>query len=241
MKRSVTLATDFTDSTNHSRWNPWNPWLIVFAVSLFAVCAFADNPRSNCATCHAKLSERLAKPVARSRLSAHQLSDIGCADCHGGDPSAPRGGKLHASFPGHPAPKEVADFCGRCHKPAWAEYSKSGHALMRGVKPAVSCVDCHGSHDVGNPPELFRLGEYCGSCHGLEYLPLLPAGFLKLMGASDQLTDILRRRLPVAEAKPVQRRVGTLVHRGSLAIPAAEVQDLLQEIERVSARVRLQK
>ena len=116
---------------------------------------------------------------------------------------------------------------------------------MRGVRPAVSCVDCHGSHDVGNPPALFRLGEYCGSCHGLEYLPLLPAGMVKLMSASDQLTDILRQRfkkpkdaLPLDEAKPLQRKVGTLVHRGSLALPAAAVQDLLQEMEQLSARLR---
>lgn len=68
---------------------------------------------------------------------------------------------------------------------------------------------------------------------------------LNLVGASDQLTDTLRQRLKnpkdallIDEAKSLRRKVGILVHRGSLAVPGAQVQDLLQEIQWLSRRLR---
>src|SRR4029079_13192699 len=27
------------------------------------------------------------------------------------------------------------------------------------------CIDCHGNHDVGNPPADFKLGDVCADCH----------------------------------------------------------------------------
>jgi hypothetical protein len=182
--------------------------------------------------------------VARFEGSVHALAQAGCHDCHGGDPAAPRGGSAHAAFPGHPAASEIAALCGRCHDRAEKLYAASGHARLRATKPAVGCVDCHGSHDVGNPPALFRLAEFCGSCHGLEYLPALPRSVAGALEADDRLTETLRARFAGkladdggAERLELRRKLGDLVHRGSLDLPARDVEEWTARMEALRARL----
>jgi hypothetical protein len=214
------------------------PFCFGVFVSLWLSCGICLADR--CVTCHQGLSERLAKPVKRSQKSAHALAKVGCAECHGGDPQAVRGGPAHSKFPGHPAPLEIAVFCGRCHETEQQLYQKSGHGKIHGTKPANTCVDCHGSHDVGNPPELFRLSEYCGSCHGVEYLPALPAEVRKLIEATDRLTDALNdntlRGADLTEAKGLQKEAGRLVHEASLELPASTIQGWIRRMNRVTRR-----
>ena len=194
--------------------------------------------------CHRGLAQGLARPVARFEGSVHALAQAGCHDCHGGDPAAPRGGPAHAAFPGHPAASEIAAFCGRCHNRAEKLYAASGHARVRGSKPAVGCVDCHGSHDTGNPPALFRLAEYCGSCHGVEYLPALPRALAGALEADDRLTETLRARFSGklrddggVERVELRRKLGELVHRGSLDLPARDVEEWTARMEALRARL----
>jgi hypothetical protein len=210
---------------------------------LAGLFALAPAP-SRCVECHRGLAQRLARPVARFERSVHALAQAGCHDCHGGDPAARRGGPAHAAFPGHPAASEIAALCGRCHAAAEKLYAASGHARLRADKPAVGCVDCHGSHDVGNPPALFRLAEYCGSCHGVEYLPALPRVLGAALEADDRLTEVLRgrfsRKLAAdggAERVELRRKLGDLVHRGSLDLPSREVEEWTVRIEALRARL----
>jgi hypothetical protein len=108
----------------------------------------------------------------------------------------------------------------------------------------VNCVDCHGAHDVGNPPELFSLADYCASCHGLEYLPALPADFRVLLQADDRLAIALKSRfeksLAAADAqhaRTLHRELGRLVHRGSLDVSRNEAQNLAARMDRLSQKL----
>ena len=73
-----------------------------------------------------------------------------CQDCHGD----------HFILPG-PDPrsqvnhKNIPQTCGGCHLEIYAQYQESvhGQALIRGVKDAPVCTDCHGEHNILKPQE----------------------------------------------------------------------------------------
>jgi hypothetical protein len=199
---------------------------------------------SNCVSCHARLPERLSKPVTRARASVHTEASVGCSGCHGGNPEAVTRETAHARLDRPRSSSEVAGFCGRCHADQQTLYAGSGHAKLRGAKTVVNCVDCHGAHDVGNPPELFSLSHYCASCHGLEYLPALPADFRALLEADDRLSIVLKTRFKKSLAavdaeltRTLHRELGRLVHRGSLDVSRQEAQSLVERMDRLSRKL----
>jgi len=203
----------------------------------------AQSKTSNCVSCHSRLPERLSRPVTRAIKSVHTLASVECSGCHGGDPEAPAFEIAHARLDRPPASSGVAGFCGRCHADQQTLYAGSGHAKIRGTKAVVNCVDCHGAHDVGDPPELFSLEAYCGSCHGLEYLPALPADFRALLQADDRLSTSLKGRFgkprdaaETEHTRTVHRELGRLVHRGSLDISSQEAQNLVERMDRLSQK-----
>lgn len=58
--------------------------------------------------------------------------------------------------------------CKRCHFDHYTRTLDSAHMkeLARGYLNAPTCVDCHGSHDIGPPGEpRSRVSQTCGSCH----------------------------------------------------------------------------
>lgn len=130
-----------------------------------------------CVQCHAIRAEaRLRDPAIEASGDAHGGHGVGCADCHGGDPSD-RSARAHdfgQGFVGRPDGIGTAQLCGGCHDgsteaPAVAEgYRASPHGVaVSAGRPAATCTSCHGAHGVepiGPSTALAR----CVSCHADE-------------------------------------------------------------------------
>jgi predicted CXXCH cytochrome family protein len=124
-----------------------------------------------CGQCHEEqLAEFLGSYHARE-LAAGNADSAGCADCHGSHDIQPAD------------PKEVGlalqpsvHACGECHQEQYDEYGTSAHglALLQEDDTHVpACVDCHGSHGMGQATTAaFRARSpyLCASCHADEAL-----------------------------------------------------------------------
>jgi hypothetical protein len=147
-----------------------------------------------CTACHAELDEeRLRGPAASARIDAdvHHLQGIGCAGCHGGDPSSDDPDTAMnpaAGFVGRFAARAIPELCASCHADAafmlrygpniptdqLDQYrtSRHGQALAKGDSNVATCVSCHGAHgvlpagDARSPVYPSRIVETCGHCHG---------------------------------------------------------------------------
>jgi hypothetical protein len=111
---------------------------------------------------------------------------VGCADCHGGDPTALAIAKAHGKgFKGAPSTKDVPEFCGGCHSDASRMHqynlrtdqlehyriSEHGRHLAAGDTKVATCVSCHGSHEVYavydpvSPVYRANVPATCARCH----------------------------------------------------------------------------
>lgn len=147
--------------------------------------------QGSCVTCHAALGDaRLSDPVTAFANDIHAARGFGCTACHGGDPRRPG---IDAMSPEHgfsraPAPRNMPEFCGRCHSdpefmkrydPAARvdqviEYATSVHGrrLLQLDDPNVAtCVGCHPAHNIRPPSDPLssvhplNVAGTCGSCH----------------------------------------------------------------------------
>jgi hypothetical protein len=145
----------------------------------------------NCRVCHAALGDpRLTPPVEAFATDVHSARGLGCADCHGGDPSVAgmEGMDPRKGFVGRPSKRRSIDLCGRCHSDATymrqfnpslrvdqvAEYRTSVHGqrlLQRGDTAVAACANCHPAHSIKpavdptssvNP---LNVSTTCGACH----------------------------------------------------------------------------
>ncbi len=112
------------------------------------------NRRNNerCLTCHEK-GER-----THWQGSDHEMSDVGCVDCH----------TIH--------PKEdfnINDACGKCHIRQRAMAQRASHLPVR--EGEVSCTSCHNPHGSLGPASLKQasVNENCYSCHAEKRGPLI--------------------------------------------------------------------
>ncbi len=91
--------------------------------------------------------------------------DLSCVGCHGGDATSDDEEVAHAgNFVGIPAPKDIPDFCGKCHsdlrimrrfQPSAStdqvsQYYTSVHGekLQGGDLMVAQCASCHTSHAI---------------------------------------------------------------------------------------------
>ena len=135
-----------------------------------------------CIQCH---SLEMIKPADREiprewRKSVHYQNGVACNDCHGGDPkNAGLAMSPKQGFIGVPKPKEVPQFCGKCHVGIMKSYLESDHGkalLATGRGP--NCVLCHGSHNI-QPASLNIINEkLCGICHSYERAQDIKASLL---------------------------------------------------------------
>jgi len=147
-------------------------------------------PTSTCISCHELLEDELLEPVRLFEDDIHRAKGLGCADCHGGDPTSedpevamsPRRG-----FRGAPDELEIPRFCGRCHSNAdymvkynpslpvdqENKYRTSVHGIKNaaGDRKVAHCVSCHGVHNI-RPADDPRSTVYpvnvprtCARCH----------------------------------------------------------------------------
>jgi hypothetical protein len=123
---------------------------------------------SNCARCHLTAGRELTAVVADFAHSVHDLNELTCYDCHGGNPHddvsahEPEHGFIGTKLSAH------LKKCTECHDEPAEELASGPHHWdfsKRINTNYPSCVDCHGNHDISNPPEDFRLKAVCLDCH----------------------------------------------------------------------------
>ena len=176
-----------------------------------------------CAACHQQSGDNSAALYARS---VHARLGFGCDACHGGDAKARDKAAAHAvNFIGKPSAVEQLTMCGACHQQPPADMKISLHFPKKLEAPRLSCSDCHGAHTVGSASRDFSFATFCTNCHGLEYLPELPADFRRLLQVADEENRALARwrawgREPseelMAKRREVRRVIGDLVHKTDL-------------------------
>ncbi|MFL6276158.1 MAG: c-type cytochrome [Blastocatellia bacterium] len=177
---------------------------------------------NTCISCHQQSGDG---SVALFNQSVHSRNAITCVACHGGDYIARDKAAAHAlNFIGKPSAVEQLKMCGACHEQPPADFKSSLHFPKNFEVPRLSCSDCHGAHSVGSAVRArdFSFAVFCTNCHGLEYLPELPAAFRGLLQIADDENRTLARyrawgREPSGELldrrREVRRRIGDLVHK----------------------------
>jgi len=125
-----------------------------------------------CIDCHS--SEQM-KPSFRDipdewKKSWHAQNNISCQDCHGGDPKDPSVAMTHQrGFVGTPAPRQIPEFCGKCHIGILKNYLESGHGkALRSTGKGPHCVVCHGSHNIQRANIEIINEQRCTKCHSYE-------------------------------------------------------------------------
>ncbi len=165
------------------------PMLPALLLVLLLACPSGFAQEENCLTCHRDWED----DDGPSHLVAHDvhiLNGLGCADCHGGDPTLEDMDEVRDSdgYIGVPDHLEVPDFCARCHSDATymrnhnpalptdqlAKYHTSVHGQRlfdrRDLKVA-NCISCHAVHEIGDgsmpnsSTYPTNLPFTCGKCH----------------------------------------------------------------------------
>lgn len=173
----------------------------------------------NCMACHEKNRDETVGFFAHSTHSRRSLS---CKECHGGDASAAEKTIAHGqNFIGRMSSNQILERCGSCHKTQLETFKTSRHYPERKNLARVDCVQCHGAHTVGKLIGDSNLAYVCAGCHGLEYLPELPAPLRKTLVMTDEVRDLWRDVeakgvKPTNESlslrKELRGRLGTWVH-----------------------------
>ncbi len=153
-----------------------------------------------CIDCHTSdlMKEEYKKVPAEWRQSWHYKNGVSCQDCHGGDPrDAARSMLPEAGFVGVPKPKEVPQFCGKCHLGIKDNFLESGHgkALMTTGR-GPSCVLCHGSHNIQKASIEIISPKLCGVCHKYDRAREMKASLL----LTEQKINEIDRRLKTLKA-----------------------------------------
>ncbi len=141
----------------------------------------------SCWDCHQE-----DKQGRRHRASIHFTFGVGCAGCHGGDPTKTRREDAEAEgagFKGEISVFDIPEVCAKCHgeaenaqwsrlkRNAFEEYKQGFHAeaLWGKEEPgAPQCATCHGAHrilrsdDPESPSHPANVNRTCAKCHGDE-------------------------------------------------------------------------
>ncbi len=175
---------------------------------------------SNCATCHLTAGRELTAAVINFTRSVHDLQHMSCSDCHGGNTE--NDVRAHEEEFGFIGTKKSAhiEHCSECHDEEAQVLASGPHAWDFSKKINTEfpmCFDCHGNHDIGNPPADFELAAWCADCHDKpeKEFPNLAS----VVAGNDQLWGTLRKvhkrnvestENPVPE--PFRKEVDSLRH-----------------------------
>lgn len=106
--------------------------------------------------------------------SVHDLADVQCTDCHGGNPDKDDKDAAHKNkfltFKNNDkaAFKQIPLVCGRCHKDVLKNFISSKHYKeLRAKGTGPNCVTCHGSMNTG-VYEAHNIAAGCAACHNEE-------------------------------------------------------------------------
>lgn len=150
--------------------------------------------KSNCVRCHLTAGRELTVPVRDFARSVHDLAKLSCNDCHGGDTK--NDATAHEAEHGFIGTKMSAHMaaCAGCHAHEADSVRKGKHFwdLAKGINRSYPvCVDCHGNHDIGNPPAEFSLTAVCADCHK-QFAKDFP-GAAGVVAENDRLWTVLRQ------------------------------------------------
>jgi hypothetical protein len=146
-------------------------------------------PGETCYACHTAIDNKQHDIAQQWKDSVHGQNGIGCASCHGGDPTSDEvtvAMSAAAGFIGSPDRTTAVGVCGNCHADVermrqyqlptdqLAKYQASVHGqrLLTAQDTRVAiCIDCHGVHDVKKasdptaPVYPLNVPKLCASCH----------------------------------------------------------------------------
>jgi cytochrome c3-like protein len=150
----------------------------------------SGTPDTNtCATCHTAIDSKNHDIADQWLASVHGQNSIGCADCHGGDPTSDQvtvAMDPARGYKGVPSRSQTVALCGTCHSNVdrmrpfqiptdqYAKYQTSVHGeklLSANDTRVAICTDCHGIHDVKKASDPtakvypFNVPALCASCH----------------------------------------------------------------------------
>jgi len=145
----------------------------IHEVADFESAVSAVNQIKNCGACHDEPVELVDGYLTSEHGKALLLSGLGnapgCSDCHGShrilEADKDRAATAHQNSP---------EMCGSCHSLLlndWKDQSAHGLAWQAEEEGPV-CVDCHSSHEIGDPTTYdarHASAQNCGGCHE-EYL-----------------------------------------------------------------------
>jgi hypothetical protein len=199
-----------------------------------------------CLACHKGAAGRAGEVVGLHLQSSH--AKLGCVDCHGGDAAAHDKTRAHAGkFVGKPDRAATLMMCGECHEVPLAQFKGSRHFPEKKNIPRLDCVECHGAHTVGNPPETFSFVGFCAGCHGLEYLPELPDPVKQLLAVSDGLRDsghvaeFKKKTIPrefLDGRKQIRREISEVVHPTDVSRGTAKLPEILRRGNELKAIIQ---
>jgi len=164
----------------------WTPLAFVLLAPPEAAAAppeSAASPAENtCEDCHRNpdflvTNNQLYDYYQQWSGSVHQLEDVSCDDCHGGNARAADKETAHADGVRASDPasgiyfKNVPDTCGTCHEEILEGFSESQHfehvEKKKGEEQGPTCVTCHGSIDSA-VLNVNTVAEACARCHNAE-------------------------------------------------------------------------
>ncbi|MBI3736714.1 cytochrome c3 family protein [Candidatus Sumerlaeota bacterium] len=151
---------------------------------------------SSCYNCHETLARQFGRPARDHITSAHFRASVTCNECHGGDPTKDDTEGAHnkeMGFIGKLKPEGMIERCGKCHQHEVKLFTASKHFPDHDGVEKVTCVQCHGSHDIGARPEAFKWSAQCAKCHALDQVPDLPTELVAMTDSKDALHASLRK------------------------------------------------
>jgi nitrate/TMAO reductase-like tetraheme cytochrome c subunit len=143
-----------------------------------------DYRNNNCVTCHATLSEPLhiSSRFYEWQDSRHQARNVGCEQCHGGNPAVAEAKQAHAGVFGVDDPRSRMHYrnqpetCGSCHRAVVRAFVQSAHyQKLKGVGLGASCNTCHAHMATQVLYSAKETAEMCARCHeAINYLAPRP-------------------------------------------------------------------
>lgn len=147
----------------------------------------SDGKSNTCYACHIAVDDTQKAISTSWANSVHGKAGVGCADCHGGDPTSEEitvAMSKANGFIGKPTRSQAVGVCGSCHSDdsrmhqyglstdQWKYYTSAhGQLLLKGDTRTAICVDCHGSHDIKKASDPtaavypLNVPKLCSSCH----------------------------------------------------------------------------
>ncbi len=207
---------------------------------------------SNCAACHLTAGRELTAAVVNFARSAHDLAEMTCYDCHGGNTRDDV--KAHEGEFGFIGTKKSAHIatCSECHSEEAEILAKGPHGwdFSKRINTEYPlCFDCHGNHDIGNPPADFKLTAMCGDCH--ENMNKQFSNLSGVVKDNDLLWEVMRKvhKQNIAQENPLPEEFRGEVEKlrndtmkavhAAKEIPVERANDLNKRAEQL--RIRMEK